>query len=143
MTRGSGTAVAFALGPSLASNAFAADYGAGHRLPGSLDLAPGAGAPTLAVVARGDKGGGWNIELRTTNFRFAPEHAGGAHVAGEGHAHLYVGGEMFTEVRGPRFHLAGPPGGKLEVMVTLNANAHQHLTVAGKALTVVVALNAD
>ena len=93
-------------------------------------------APTLNFAITEDTAGGWNLEIRTTNFRFAPEHVNQAHRTGEGHAHLYVNGKKTARVYGPWFHIAELPSGLVEVTVTLNANDHSHLAVEDRMLSV-------
>ena len=75
------------------------------------------------------------------NFAFAPEHASRDHVPGEGHAHVYVNGVKLGRFYGPWLHLDNLPPGEVTVEVTLNANDHRPLSVAGKpvAQTVVIA----
>lgn len=93
-------------------------------------------APTLNFAITEDTAGGWNLEIRTTNFRFAPEHVNQAHRTGEGHAHLYVNGKKSARIYGPWFHIAELPSGLVEVTVTLNANDHSHLAVEDRMLAV-------
>lgn len=109
---------------------------AGHDHHGDmLDLPAGAGAPTLALRAIKDPSAGWNLNIVTANFTFSPEHASGAHVAGEGHAHVYVDGVKLGRVYGDWIHLDNLPEGEVAVEVTLNANDHRMLSVAGKPLS--------
>ena len=91
-------------------------------------------APTLAIALTPDPVSGWNLRLDTTNFRFAPEHAGCADIAGEGHAHLYVNGEKTARLYAPWAHVASLPGGGAEVKVTLNANGHSPIAVNGEVV---------
>ncbi len=77
---------------------------------------------------------GHNLIVRTRAFRFAPEHASGTHVAGEGHAHLYVDGVKQTRLYGPAFYLGDLKPGRHTIRVTLNANDHRDYRRGGKAL---------
>ena len=77
---------------------------------------------------------GHNLILRTRGFRFAPEHASGKHVTGEGHAHLYVDGVKRTRLYGPAFYLGDLGPGRHTIRVTLNANDHRDYLRGGKAL---------
>jgi hypothetical protein len=86
-----------------------------------------ADAPTLSVMAHKDPAAGYNLHILTGNFDFSPEHASGDHVAGEGHAHVYVDGVKLGRFYGPWVHVAAEPG--QTVKVTLNANDHRHLAV--------------
>jgi hypothetical protein len=89
-------------------------------------------APTLGIAMRPDPASGWNLEILTTNFAFAPEHAGLSHVSGEGHAHVYVNGAKLGRFYGPWIHLDRLPEGRVEIDVTLNANDHRLLAVGGR-----------
>ena len=108
---------------------------AGHDHAGAtVALAAGKGAPTLDLRLAKDAKSGWNLHIATTNFRFAPERANAAHRPGEGHAHVYVNGRKVARVYAPWFHLDALPPGEVEIAVTLNANDHGLLAVAGRPL---------
>ena len=108
---------------------------AGHADHGeSIDLPAGAGAPTVELGIDRDAKSGWNLRIATTNFRFAPQRTGTPHRPGEGHAHVYVDGRKIARVYGPWFHLDALPPGGATVAVTLNANDHRALAVAGRPL---------
>ena len=92
------------------------------------------GAPTVVITATADSMTGWNVHVETKNFRFAPEHVGQAHVAGEGHAHLYLDGKKIARLYGPWFHVPAQAAGKHSLRVTLNANSHEELAVDGKVI---------
>ena len=107
------------------------------HMPGkAIQLASGPTAPTLDIAITEDQGGGWNLQIRTTNFRFAPDHVNQPHRAGEGHAHLYVNGEKVARVYGPWFHIGSLPSGRTEVTVTLTSNDHHGLAVGDEKLSV-------
>lgn len=106
-----------------------------HAHDDMLDLASGALTPTLEISLKPDPVAGWNLNILTTNFDFAPDHAGGKHVAGEGHAHVYVNEVKIARAYGPWMHLSSLPDGNVKISVTLNANDHRGLSVAGTALT--------
>ncbi len=75
--------------------------------------------------------GGANVEILTEGFTFAPENVNGAHVAGEGHAHIYVDGVKVARVYTPWFYLKDLTPGDHEIRVTLNANSHEEYAVSG------------
>lgn len=116
------------------------DHGAhhhgAHHHGKPISLPGGPSAPTLEIVISEDSVDGWNLHVRTTNFRFSPEHVNGAHRDGEGHAHLYVNGKKLSRIYGPWFHIGSLQSGLNEVTVTLNANDHRHLEVEGESLSV-------
>ncbi len=105
------------------------DAQAGHDHTKMLSLPAGADSPTLSVHAMPDPMTGWNLHFMTENFTFAPEHASGANVPGEGHAHVYVNGVKLGRFYGPWVHLDHLPEGEVSVQVTLNANDHSPLAV--------------
>ena len=107
----------------------------GMHLGKPVSVPPGPGAPTLKITVHRDPEAGWNLHVMTTAFRFAPENASKAHVAGEGHAHVYVNGAKVSRLYGPWLHLGKLPAGKAEVKVTLNTNDHRPLEVGDIPLT--------
>jgi len=112
----------------------------GHQL---RDL-PSADAPTVAIAVTPDKMGGFNLQTTTDNFTWAPQHASGEAVPGEGHAHVYVDGEKVTRVYG-EWHFIGPmvmEPGKHEVTVTLNGNDHNQYSAEGEPVEATVTVTA-
>ncbi|HMQ93113.1 MAG TPA: hypothetical protein PKA33_16395 [Amaricoccus sp.] len=109
---------------------------AGHDHSGLVSLPPGPSAPTLDFGIAPDPVAGWNLRVMTSNFRFAPEHAGGPDRPGEGHAHLYANGEKIARLYGEWFHIDSLPPGTVELTVTLNANDHSGLAVGNAPLSV-------
>jgi hypothetical protein len=83
---------------------------------------------------------GWNLEIQTTNFRFAPEQINQANQPNVGHGHLSINGERGARVYGPWLHLPQLPPGRNEITVSLTTNGHEALTHNGQAIesTVVV-----
>jgi len=75
---------------------------------------------------------GWNIQIETSNFSFAPEHASNVHEPGEGHAHLYINGKKIARMYGPWIHVPELLKARNTIKVTLNTNDHQTITVDGK-----------
>ena len=80
---------------------------------------------SVAVEATLDAVSGVNLKITTTGFTFAPEHASGEHVPGEGHAHVYVDGVKDNRVYGDYYHLSGLDPGERSIRITLNANSHE------------------
>ncbi len=89
------------------------------------------GLMTVDFNVTADLIGGANVEIFTEGFAFAPESVNGAHVAGEGHAHIYVAGVKVARVYTPWFYLRDLTPGEHEIRVTLNANSHEEYTVSG------------
>ena len=117
-----------------AHHAAAAPHAAAHAE--AIEVGGEAAVPELDIALSRDPVAGYNLHLRVENFAFAPEQAGGAHVPGQGHAHVYVDGVKRGRIYGPWVHLDGLPegGGAVVVEVTLNANSHAALTRDGEPI---------
>jgi len=85
--------------------------------------------PTVKLMAHEDPMSGWNLEIITTNFEFAPQGASKDHVSGQGHAHLYLDGHKITRLYSNWFHIPELDPGEHTLMVTLNSNNHRDYTV--------------
>ncbi|WP_306120172.1 MULTISPECIES: hypothetical protein [unclassified Roseitalea] len=109
----------------------------GHDHTATHVVAPGPDAPSLAIAVEPDPMAGWNLNIRTENFRFAPENASRAHRAGEGHAHVYVNGVKIARHYGPWFHIADLPRGENRIAVSLTTNDHRTLAVGDDPLRAV------
>jgi len=107
-----------------------------HEHHAVLSLPPGSSAPKLSIRVEPDPESGWNLQLRTANFRFSPENASRRHQPGEGHAHLYVNGKKRARLYGHWFHIDRLPKGDVELSVTLNSNDHRTLAVGMDQLRV-------
>jgi hypothetical protein len=105
----------------------------GHTHAG-FEIPEGEAVPTVELVATEDPVSGWNLQLTTTNFDFAPQRAGREVVLGEGHAHLYIDGENRDRVYGPWYHLEDLTPGRHTIEVTLNSNDHAVYQVDGKTI---------
>lgn len=103
---------------------------------------PAEDAPSVTLTAVADDASGWNVHVKTENFRFAPENVNGASVPGEGHGHVYLNGEKFARLYAPHFHLADLPAGPHTLKVTLNANGHETFTVDGAPVEAEVVIGA-
>ena len=109
---------------------------AGHeRLHDTALDVPAEDAPTVAITVTPDPKAGYNLQVTTRNFAFAPADAGRENVTGEGHAHLYVNGVKHSRLYGPWTHLDGLPEGEVEISVTLNTNDHRPIAVNGTPVT--------
>lgn len=106
----------------------------GHAHGEVLVIAPSTDAPRLDLAANKDAVAGWNLHIKTANFAFSAENASGAHVQGEGHAHVYVNGNKLGRVYGEWVHLDKLPAGDVVIEVTLNANDHRPLAVGDEPL---------
>ncbi len=88
----------------------------------------------LGIEAQVDDRGGVGVHIMAQNWTWAPENVNGPHVPGEGHAHIYVDGEKVNRVYGPNYYLRGLAEGERHISVTLNANSHNELLVAGEKI---------
>ena len=79
---------------------------------------------TVKLAVAKDAKMGYNLHITSTRFRWAPFNASKAHVAGQGHAHLYVDGKKITRLYGPWFYLGDLAKGRHTIKVTLNGNDH-------------------
>jgi hypothetical protein len=94
----------------------------------------------LSIDLQPDPTGGWNLHIQPTGFRFAPEHAGGPPVPGEGHAHVYANGGKIARAYGPWMHIASLPPGRVELSVTLTTNDRRPIAVDGRPVQAAVAV---
>ena len=111
-----------------------------HHGHGTVEIPAGQPIPTINLVVHPDPVRGWNLEIQTTNFRFAPEQVNQANQPNAGHGHLSINGERGARVYGPWLHLPQLPPGRNEITVSLTANGHEAFTHDGQAIesTVVV-----
>lgn len=89
---------------------------------------------SVSISLAPDSVDGLNLEISATGFEWSPEGAGGEHVAGAGHAHVYVDGVKHARAYGPWLHLTGLEPGIRQVRVTLNGNSHGEYTRGGQAI---------
>ncbi|MGB0507432.1 MAG: hypothetical protein ACPGGK_14660 [Pikeienuella sp.] len=109
----------------------------GHAAHGQMISLPDDGAaPTLTAELTADPMSGWNLHVMVENFEFAPKAASGPHVAGQGHAHVYIDGDKIGRLYGAWMHIGSIPADAKQVTVSLNANDHGQLAVGGLPLIV-------
>ncbi|MBJ7354627.1 MAG: hypothetical protein JHC98_07360 [Thermoleophilaceae bacterium] len=78
----------------------------------------------VSIKVKPDKMAGYNLFVTTRGFRWAPEHASGKHVKGEGHAHLLIDGVKVTRLYGNAYYMGKLASGTHQVTVELNGNDH-------------------
>lgn len=112
---------------------------------GSLAVADPEQVPSLTIVVVPDTHHGWNVEVQTEHFTFAPERVNQANQQNEGHAHLYVDGSKIARLYGNWYHIDHLEPGTREITVSLHANGHEVWTYDGEAIaeTVTVEVSAD
>jgi len=110
------------------------DSGHGHMEMPKVEVPDGVPTPDVEVTVHVDPKSGWNVEIETSEFRWAPENASTTPVMGEGHAHLYVDDHKVARVYGGWYFLGALEVGEHRVRVTLNANNHSDYAKDGVVL---------
>lgn len=90
--------------------------------------------PTVRLKVVPDAKLGWNLEVKVTHFRFAPERVNTQGPTTEGHAHLLIDGQKVTRLYGSWYYLSGLQPGKHTIEVTLNTNQHEALMHKGQPI---------
>lgn len=88
--------------------------------------------PSVNVEVLDDPAGGWTLRATPADFALAPERVSTAHVAGEGHMHLYIDGVKITRLYGEWFQLPDLPAGEHVLRVELSANDHSTVVIDGE-----------
>ncbi|MBW4540031.1 MAG: hypothetical protein KME43_12930 [Myxacorys chilensis ATA2-1-KO14] len=101
---------------------------------GKLEIPAGTALPAVDLEVAPDPMGGWNVQVKAENFRFAPEQVNQTNTVNEGHAHLYVDGKKLTRLYGAWYYLDKLPTGPHSVTVVLNTNRHEELFHNGKRI---------
>jgi copper(I)-binding protein len=114
----------------------------GHGGNGSSPTSVTAASPTLTISAE-ETPMGWRIRSGTTNFRFAPEAMDGAHMPGEGHGHLYIGGIKIMRVTAEEVEIGALPPGEHKMRVVLNTNDHRAYFSDGRPVSAEVIVTAQ
>lgn len=109
-------------------------HGADDHEHGMLEIPPRQPVPTVELVIHPDARRGWNLEIKVTNFTFAPERVNQASNFQEGHGHLYIDGVKITRLYGNWYYLESLAPGTHEVTVSLNANGHEALMHNGRPI---------
>ena len=92
-------------------------------------------APKVTLEIEKDPTGGFNVHVLTSNFVWRPEMASMKHVAGEGHAHVYLDGRKIMRIYNEWFHLntyqfSTRPGEQL-LSIEFVGNDHAPYTIQG------------
>jgi hypothetical protein len=116
------------------------DHAMSHHEP--LEVVA-ASAPALAVKVTKDPMAGYNLQVIVERFEFAPQSAGLAHVAGEGHAHVYANGVKLSRLYSEWMHLDALPKGEVVIEVSLNFIDHRPLSVSDTPITAKTTITVD
>lgn len=82
--------------------------------------------PTIKINAQKDIMDGYNLEIITENFEFAPQNVNKDNGSNEGHGHLHINGKKVSRVYGHYIHIPKSllVQGSNSIVITLNANDH-------------------
>ena len=80
---------------------------------------------SVSVTAAPDDQSGANLVITTSGLTFAPDKVDQPHVAGEGHAHVYVDGVKLGRVFANDHYISDLDPGERTIRITLNANSHE------------------
>ena len=96
---------------------------------------------SVSIMVEADPLGGANLFITgTTGFTLAPQNAGADHIAGEGHAYVYVNGVKVSRIYGNAFQLGKMTEGMNEVRLTLNANDYSAYTWDGEVVQAIATI---
>lgn len=107
------------------------DYGHNHK---QLEIPAGQPVPEVDLIVTQDSMKGWNLEVKTSNFKLAPENVNQGPSFSEGHAHLFINGKKVTRLYGNWYYIGDLEPGTNEITVTLNANNHDDLVHQGQMI---------
>jgi len=97
------------------------------------DIPAGTPVPTVDFTLTKDAVGGYDLHVITTNFLFTPQLINTAPVIDQGHAHLYIDGQL-TILLAPWYHLDSLSPGLHSIVVSLNANDHSVFALHGQPI---------
>jgi hypothetical protein len=93
----------------------------------------GGAVPEVSIDVTGDNDEGWTVTTSISNFTLADMSAT-EHVPGEGHAHIWVDGQVFTMISQETTVIPQLDPGTHEIMVTLSSNTHLDYVHEGEPL---------
>ena len=109
-----------------------------HDTP--LHIAKNIPLPTITAKLEKDPVSGFNLNLETRNFTFAPALSGREHKNGMGHAHLYIDGQKIARLYGNWFHISEFPKDANSLEITLNSNNHRPFFVNNSIISSIISL---
>jgi hypothetical protein len=103
----------------------------GHE---EMEVPKGQPIPTLKLIVTPAQKG-WNLELKTTNFKFLPEKTKTKSMStAEGHAHLFINGKKITRIYSSTYFIDSLPKGNHKITVSLSTVNHADITVNDKKI---------
>jgi len=101
---------------------------------GMMAIPTGQPVPQVTVDLFPDPVAGWNLQVQTANWTFAPASVNATSTPTEGHAHLYLNGEKLTRIYSEWHYIPSLPPGEHVLTVGLNANGHEMLMHDGEPI---------
>jgi len=89
-------------------------------------------APVLGVSVSEDPESGFNVSVTVEGLKLDARGAGGRHVDGSGHLHLYANGQKIDRLYGPAAHLPALPEGEVDITVAAFTNDHRPYVADGE-----------
>ncbi|MEM6311597.1 MAG: hypothetical protein AAF754_16290 [Pseudomonadota bacterium] len=94
-----------------------------HNMEDGIEVSP---PPEIALMGRPQiSANGFEIEITTQNFEFVLIDDSAPHVAGQGHAHIYLNGVKLGRLYEERFSIGALLPGEYVLTVVLNSNDHR------------------
>lgn len=107
----------------------------GEHAHKQLEVSADLPVPSVELAVYEDAVNGWNLQVQLDNFELSPTTVNEPGPQNEGHAHLYINGEKVTRLYSDWYYLGELEAGDNEIMVTLNTNVHEDLTVNGEVIS--------
>jgi len=92
-----------------------------------IEIPVGKPVPEVDLIVHQDMMKGWNLEVKLSNFKFAPETVNENSNPNEGHAHLYINDQKITRIYSNWYYLGNLEPGSNKITVSLNTNKHEDL----------------
>ena len=99
--------------------------------------------PVLSIEVLADPKSGYNAFVSHDGLEISAEQAGGHHVDGVGHLHIYVNEQKLGRLYGRAMHIPALPSGDVEITVRAFTNDHRPYTVDGNAVEATTHLTAS
>lgn len=109
-------------------------HGGEHDSHGMVAIPEGQPVPTVVLDVVPDPVSGWNVQVQTENWAFAPEQINSTSLTTEGHAHLYLDGKKLTRIYSEWFYISSLPSGEHTLTIGLNTNRHEVLMHNGEPI---------
>ncbi len=116
------------------ANANSGTHKGEHHHHKKIEIPSDQKAPSVDLVVHKDAIKGWNLEVKVTNFKFAPESVNTDSAFNEGHAHLFINGKKITRLYSSWYYIDKLEPGNNEITVTLNTNIHEDLASDGEII---------